>query len=326
MADALALDTWSGSGVKLSQVIDALSVLRNQSDKRGSHRTAVMTLVAVAPKDEQAYAATNVLRTLGGHHPARILILRPDADRAAELDARATLYTMNYDGFPANFEEIVLSVHGQAARHLDSFVEPFTLSDLPIAVWYVNAIPEPTDPLLEVASAVLLDSRDAADGGQLRSLLGLARRRTVVDLSWIRLGPWRELLTDLFEPVAHREWLAHVDQVEVTGKEGPRLLLGGWLSGRLGLRPAQVALQDSRHVEIRLECRDGGQQATFRVERGDITRTVAAQATLPEGPRPRQIVPLAEDPLGVSLATALTHLRPNPTWEAALASATMFPG
>lgn len=324
MADAVALDTWSGSGVRLGDVIDALSVLRDQSNKRGSHRTAVMTLVAVAPRDDQANAATNVLRSLGGHHPARILILRPDPDQAAALDARATLYTMSSDGCPANFEEVVLSVHGQAARHLDSFVEPFTLSDLPIAVWYVSAIPEPTDPLLEVASAVLLDSRDAADGGQLRSLLGLARRRTVVDLSWIRLGPWRELLADLFEPTAHRAWLAHIERAEVTGKEGPRRLLGGWLSAQLGLRPSQVVLQDSRHVEIRLQCRDDVGQATFSVERGDATRTVAAQATLPEGPTPRQIVPLAEDPLGVSLATALTHLQPSPTWETALASAILF--
>jgi glucose-6-phosphate dehydrogenase assembly protein OpcA len=283
-----------------------------------------MTLVAVAANDDEASAATQVLRSLGGHHPARIVILRPDLDQVAELDARATLYAMESDDHRVNFEEVELSVRGQAANHLDSFVEPFTLSDLPIAVWYVNAIPNPADPLLHVATVVLLDSRDAGDAVELRALLGLVRRRTVLDLSWIRLGPWRELLAGLFDPVDNRVWLNHVDHVEVTGKEGPRRLLGGWISAELSLSARQVRLTDARHVEIRIVCRREDQEAVFSVVRGDLTRTVAADADLPAGPTPRQIVPLADEPLAVALATALTNLRPDPTWEKALSSATVF--
>jgi glucose-6-phosphate dehydrogenase assembly protein OpcA len=283
-----------------------------------------MTLVAVAAKDEEASSATTVLRSLGGHHPARIVILRPDLDQVAELDARATLYAMDSDNHRVNFEEVELSVHGQAANHLDSFVEPFTLSDLPVAVWYVNAIPNPADPLLHVASVVLLDSRDAGDATELRALLGLVRRRTVIDLSWIRLGPWRELLAGLFDPADHRVWLDHVDHVEVTGKDGPRRLLGGWITAQLSLSPRQVRLTAARHVEIRIVCRRDNQEAVFSVVRGDLTRTVAAEADLPSGPTPRQIVPLADEPLPVALATALTNLQPDPTWEKALSSATVF--
>jgi glucose-6-phosphate dehydrogenase assembly protein OpcA len=283
-----------------------------------------MTLVAVAATDEQAATATKALRSLGGHHPARIVILRPDLDQVAELDARATLYAMESDDHRVNFEEVELRVQGQAANHLDSFVEPFTLSDLPVAVWYVNAIPDPADPLLHVANVVLLDSRDAADAVQLRALLGLVRRRTVIDLSWIRLGPWRELLSGLFDPVDQRAWLQDVDHVKVTGKDGPRRLLGGWVTTQLNLNPRQVELADARHVEIRIVCRRAGQEAVFSVVRGDMTRTVASEAELPDGPRPRQIVPLADDPLPVALATALTLLRPDPTWEKALSSATVF--
>jgi glucose-6-phosphate dehydrogenase assembly protein OpcA len=324
VAEPIALDTWSAKGVRLSDVINALSDLRDQTHDRGSARTAVMTLVAVAPGDDQAYAATNVLRSLGGHHPARIVILRPDPDQVAELDARATLYSMQADDHRINFEEVILSIQGQAAHHLDSFVEAFTVSDLPVAVWYVSAIPDPTDPLLSVASAVLLDSRDAEDAGELRSLLGLARRRTVVDLSWIRLGPWRELLAGMFEAPSNRSWLNAVESAEVTGKSGPRRLLGGWLSGQLGLLPGQVSLVDARHVEIRLRCGRNGETATFSVERGDQHRTVTAEAVLPSGPTERQVVPLADEPLGVALATGLTHLRPDPVWEKALSSANLL--
>ena len=70
LADSVAVDDWSAEGVHLSDVINALSVLRDQSSERNSARTAVMTLIAVAPGDEQAYRATNALRALGGHHPA----------------------------------------------------------------------------------------------------------------------------------------------------------------------------------------------------------------------------------------------------------------
>ena len=69
-------------------------------------------------------------------------------------------------------------------------------------------------------------------------------------------------------------------------------------------------------------CRRDGQEADFTVTRGEGERTVAAQAALPAA-RPLHLsAALAEDPLPTSLATALTHLRPDPTWENALFSAT----
>jgi glucose-6-phosphate dehydrogenase assembly protein OpcA len=320
MADAVAIDTWDGQGVRVGEVVKALTDLQHETGDRNTARTAVMTLIAVAATDEQADGATRALRALGRHHPARILIIRPDPDQVATLDAQARLYAVDADGHLINFEEITLWVSGQAAKHLDSLVEAFTLSDLPVALWFVNSVPEPTDPLLTVASAVLLDSRDAQ--GQLRSLLELARRRTVVDLSWARLAPWRELLANLFDPPDARVWLDGVSEVEVHGKTGPRHLLGGWLASQLDLRPNQVVLSDGRHVEIRVTSRRGSDTALFEVQRGDQHRTVSAQAILPSGVTPVQSITLAEDPLPTALATALTRLKPDVTWEKALSAAT----
>ena len=323
MADALAVDHWSGDGVRLSDVVSALSDLRDQSaDQHSSARTAVMTLIAVAPGDEQAYGATGALRSLAGHHPSRIVILRPDPDSVAHLDARTTLYAYESDHHRFNFEEVQLGIGGQAAHHLDSLVEAFTLSDLPVVVWYVNSIPEPHDPLLTVASAILIDSRDAPDSGQLRSLLQLARRRTLVDLSWSRLQPWRELLSALFDPPANRHWLDSVDEVEVLGKEGPRRLLGGWVAAQTGLAPRKVRLGDARHVCIHMTSEEAGQKASFIVERAEGQRLVAAEAVLPDGSNMHATSVLPEDPLATSLANALTHLRPDPIWERALSAAT----
>jgi glucose-6-phosphate dehydrogenase assembly protein OpcA len=329
VASPVAVDTWSGRGVRLSDVVEALADLRHQSPSKNAARTAVMTLVAVIPDDEQTPAATRAIEALGLHHPARIVLLRPDPDQVATLDAGAVLYAMEEAGHQVNFEEVTLAVGGQAARHLDSLVEAFTLSDLPIPVWYVGDIPDPSDPLLPVATAVLVDTRDEeVYTGQARAVLELARRRTVVDLSWIRLGPWRELLAGLFEPEAHRAWLRAVERVEVSGKVGPRHLLGGWLSTQLRLRPDQVRLMDSQHVQIRVICRRGGEEALFEVGRARLSRMVSGRVELPDGPDGSpgvidhaQPILLADDPLAASLAEALTHLQPDPVWEHALYAA-----
>ena len=320
--EPVILDEWAQEGVRLSEVVDRLGELHEASTmQQFAARTAVMTLVAVAANDELAMPAMEALRSLAGHHPSRIVLLRPDADSVAHLDARTSLYSLDQDDHRVCFEEVQLQVGGQAAFHLDSVVEAFTLSDLPVVVWYVNAIPEASDPLLSVASAVLIDSRDAPDPAQLRSLLALARRRTVVDLSWSRLRPWRELLASLFDPPANRPWLDYLQAIEISGKEGPRRLLGGWLVAQTGVSPRRVALHDTRHVSIRLVGQRDGSTATFTVERVNGQRLVAAEAIVPDSPPLHSSTPLPDDPLASSLANGLTHLRPDPVWETALSTA-----
>ena len=320
--ELLVLDEWSGHGVRLSDVVDGLSELHAESTREQfAARTAVMTLVAVASQDGDVEPAMDALRSLAGHHPSRIVLVRPDPDAVAHLDARATLYSLDRDGHQVCFEEVQLDVAGQAAFHLDSLVEAFTLSDLPVVVWYVNSIPDASDPLLSVATAVLIDSRDAPDAAQLRSLLALARRRTLVDLSWSRLRPWREMLAALFDPQANRPWLDAIDAVEITGKIGPRRLLGGWLVAQIGVSPRRVTLEDARHVSIRLTAAHGGEAASFVVARVQDQRLVAAEAVVADGAPLHATTMLPDDPLASSLANGLTHLRPDPVWERALSTA-----
>ncbi|MGH9076170.1 MAG: glucose-6-phosphate dehydrogenase assembly protein OpcA [Acidimicrobiales bacterium] len=223
-------------------------------------------------------------------------------------------------GANAYFEEITLSVGGQAALHLDSLVEPFTLADLPVVVWYVDALPDPADPLLAVADAVLVDSRDA-EGLDLRRLLELASRRSVVDLSWMRLEPARSLLASLFDPPAFRPFAAAATSATVRGKPGPRHLLGGWLSAQLDLPPRQVELVDARHIGITIETALAGDLATFEIGRLESGHTLWAAATVASGPSPRQILPLPDDRLPAWLALALTRLHSDGIWERALSAA-----
>jgi glucose-6-phosphate dehydrogenase assembly protein OpcA len=325
-----AVQTWEHANVGLGQVLASLPELRRQaSGGEAGTRTAVMTLVMVldAGDDPDEHAAS--FRSLGGHHPCRMVVLRPDPDSTPAIDATACLWRAQRagdDDHPVFFEEVHLRVGGQAASHLASIVGPFVLADLPAVMWFPDGVPDPADPLLRLASAVVVDTRSvgpgAADiGHSYRTLLELANHQPVVDLSWVRLQPWRELLAGLFEPEHNREFLPGVRLASVRGKPGPRHMLGGWLMSQLDLRARELVLEDARHVAITIDAQYQGEDGKFQVTRDDGTRAVWAQATLSGGISHRQGLPLPDDSLTSALSTAISNLRADRVWERALAAA-----
>jgi glucose-6-phosphate dehydrogenase assembly protein OpcA len=287
-------------------------------------RTAVMTLVVVDDNDEETEACLSAVRALGSHHPCRAIVVRPDPDSTPSIDAMACLWRAEQaesDGHPVFFEELHLRVGGQAASHLASIVGPFALADLPLVLWFPGALPDPSDPLLALGSALVVDTRSASGAHSYRTLLELANRQPVVDLSWVRLQPWRELLAGLFEPEHSRLFAHGVRSAVVKGKPGPRHLLGGWLVSQLDLRSREMTLADARHVEISLEATYQDEEGSFLVGRDEGTRAVWARARLSCGVAHNQALPLPDDSLTSALSSAMGNLRADPVWERALAGA-----
>lgn len=359
MATAVAVGTWEGSGVRLGQVAAELGLLRRGASERAA-RAAVMTLVVVASTDEAAARAVDAVHAVVAHHPARVVVLRPEADAAATLDGRAELFRMverpsagpsettppaasSDEDVPVSFEEVTLAVGGQAAHHLDSLVDPFTLGDLPVVTWYPDGLPDAADDrLLSGSHTVLVDTRDTGDPIALRRLLELARRRVVVDLSWVRLESYRDLIAGLFDPAEYRPFCQDVTSARVAGKPGPRHLLGGWLLAQLGLAPRQVDLADARHVSIELHAAAHGRRAVFAVGRLDEPRGLWAGVRpasggetrdgvlgreqeggpLDVGGPPRQVAQLPDTSLPTTLASALSRMNSDDAiWARALAAA-----
>jgi glucose-6-phosphate dehydrogenase assembly protein OpcA len=321
VANPLVLDTWAASDVRLSDVLNAMVDLR-QSSAREATSTSVMTLVIVAQSDDEEYRSTQAMHALGVRHPARVLVVRPQEDRKSPgVDARLTLYGADSGSHPVSFGEITLTVRGDGCQHLDSIIEPFTLPDLPVVVWYPGSLPEVSHCLLTQADTLLVDSKEAGELDAFIELITLGRRSVVVDLSWVRLSPWRTLLAALFDGATYRPFANGVTSVEVAGKPGPRYLLGGWLSSRLGLDPAMVNLSDARHVSVWMSARHGDQRATFSAVRSGEERVVRAGAHIEGGPSHEELLPLPDDSLTWSLAHALTHLHRDPIWERSLLDA-----
>ena len=288
-----------------------------------------MTIVMVIGPNDDPVACAESVRSLGAHHPCRAVVLRPDPDSTPVIDASATLWRATAaaaEGHPMFFEEVHLKVGGQAASHLSSIVGPFILADLPVAMWFPADLPDPTDPLLRLAS--VLDGRHrlvgpelAAIGHSYRTLLELANHQPVVDLSWVRLQPWRDLLAGLFEPEHSRHFLQGVRLASVKGKPGPRHMLGGWLMAQLDLRAREARPE-------RFQARRHNPRGLLRRRRGQVpgeprrrARAVWAKASLSGGMAHGQAMPLPDDSLTSALSAAIANLRADRVWERALAAA-----
>jgi glucose-6-phosphate dehydrogenase assembly protein OpcA len=301
-----------------------------------------MTLVVVAAGDIAAADAIGAVQAVVADHPARVLVVRPDPDTTAVLDARVELFRVDGartpgpeadDDTAACFEQITLAVGGQAARHLDSLVEPLLQGDLPVVAWFVDRVPDvPADGLVSVAGTVIVDTR-AGDPASLRALSELGRRLPVVDLSWIRLEPVRDLIASLFDPPERRPFTDSVVSARVAGKPGPRHLLAGWLARQLGLARRQVELIDARHVAARLEAVHAGRRVAFEVGRLADRRGLWASEQPLDGwdEQPdatagqagtRRVVQMPDTSLTPTLAAALARMNTqDPVWTKAIAAA-----
>lgn len=326
MAEPVVLASWEHEPVTLGRVMDTMTRLRQEKTIRASTVTSVMTLVIMAMDDADEARANAAIGVLGGHHPARIVIVRPDRNGADGIAARVAIWGSKDDDVGASrrttVDVICLTARGAAAGHLRSIVEPFTLADVPIMVWYPGHLPDPSSASPGPASATIVDSKEAGAHEDLSVIAGLVRDgRCVIDLSWTRLTAWRELLAALFDGPEFRGLFGHVRSVRVQGKPGPRHLLAGWLVSRLGLDPEVVTLEDSVHATIALTAFQDGAEATVTVSRADGARLVRGSAVIDGGPSRSTVVSLPDDNLGWSLAQALTHPVRDRVWEQALQAA-----
>lgn len=313
------LGSWSAEDTNAGAVETALTELRRH-EVRAAVRTAVLTLVVPVREDEAA-EALDVVRQLGGRHPSRTIVLIVEDGNAAGLDAEVTVQAVEREGRAVCFEDLVLRVRGSTVSHLDSLVEPFTLPDVPVACWLPNRLPTLADPLLGAADRVVVDGREAITGDALTDLTALVRRLPVVDLSWVRLSPWRELMAGLFEGEAFRPFVSGVRAVRVSGKPGPRVLLAGWLLSRLGLSRAKVHLEDARHATMEVMATHDGRTGHFRVERPSEDRTVHANAEIEGGPSHSRLLRLRDRSAARVLGEALTRMGHDQVYEQALAAA-----
>ncbi|HEX2849245.1 MAG TPA: glucose-6-phosphate dehydrogenase assembly protein OpcA [Acidimicrobiales bacterium] len=324
MAQPLTLSVWSDENVKVADVLAAMEGLR-KPERLPPFRTTVMTLVMLASRRSNADWAMSAVYELGGRHPARTLLILTDPYGDTGVDAEVRLLGGRADGAELWFEDIELTVRGDVTDHLDSLIEPFTVADLPVVSWFVDGLPAADDAMIRASDVILVDARGFGDTDCFETIASLLEERPVVDLSWVRLAPWRALLAGLFDGRELRPFLSGVRSVQVFGKTGPRHLLGGWLVDRLGLEHDVVELHDALHVSIGIDAVAGGRTARFEVVRAGDERMVTARAHISGGPESSSVVVLPDATPAWGLADALSHLERDPVYEGALRVALALP-
>src|SRR2546423_14539604 len=110
--------SWSGRGVSIGRVDDALLDLR-RGEQRAATRISTINLVVVAEDDADAQRARAAMRRLGGRNPGRTVILIPDPDGAPNVDAHVRLYRATVDDRCVWWEEVQIMVAGPVCEDLD---------------------------------------------------------------------------------------------------------------------------------------------------------------------------------------------------------------
>jgi len=228
-------------------------------------RASVLNLIVTVVDASAADRVVQTLVDLGVRHPSRAIVLVPQQASAGEpIDARISTHCNESAarGDQICYEEIVLTVRGDAADHLSGIVAPLLIHDLPTHIWWPGDPPfaDPVfDQLIEMGDRVIIDSSDFGDLlTGLQRAANLRRRSGVGDLAWERLAWWQELTAQFFDAPRFRRYLPnlsrlniryavpptasvrHDDDDEVApGVRAPMaqaVLYAGWIATRLGWR------------------------------------------------------------------------------------------
>lgn len=298
-AASLATPVWEAPGTTVPAIGAQLANLWVPPDQEGEGqvvtekglphaRASVLNLIVTVVDPDAADRVVRTMMDLGIRHPSRAIVLVADPDAKGDaIDARISTHCHSTGGDDDRicYEEVVLTVRGEAARHLSGIVAPLLIHDLPTHVWWPGDPPfgHPVfDQLVGMADRLIVDSSDFGDLlTGYRRLSNLRRRSGVGDLLWDRLGWWQELTAEFFDAPRFRRYLANLNRLVVRyavattdtepsphearisdvapGIRSPisqALLYAGWLASRLGWRRdrALEAMRDGS-MRLRLESR-----------------------------------------------------------------------
>jgi glucose-6-phosphate dehydrogenase assembly protein OpcA len=291
-ADSLAQPVWEERATSVRAIEQQLAKLWDLPSAEGQPmlgeigmphaRASVLNLIVVVTGASAADRVVATLMGLGERHPSRAIILVADPGASGPpIDARISAHCHGTDTVRVCYEEVILTIRGESAHHLDGVVAPLLIHDLPTHVWW------PGDPpfshpvfaqLIELTDRVLNDTSDFGDLlGGYRRLATVRRKSGVGDLTWERLMWWQELTAQFFDAPRFRRYLPNLSALvvryavtpagsnrEVDGEVAPGvhaplaqpLLYAAWIGSRLGWRrwSTEAPLADDR-LRLRLEGR-----------------------------------------------------------------------
>jgi hypothetical protein len=215
----------------VSEIERKLAALRLDDERGGARqRTSVMTHIAWVP-EEWVEAAEDVLTGLADRHPSRTIVLFPqsgDGGLEGEVDVESF---GRGGGRTVCTDTIRIRLHGTAAAHPASVVEPLLIPDLPVFLRWRGLPPFDDSAFVELVETVdrlIVDSTEWPGlPAPYAEFAEVFDRVAVSDIAWARTSRWRPMLASLWPQIAE------VKKIKVTGTLAQAHLLAGWLRSRL---------------------------------------------------------------------------------------------
>ena len=245
------LGVWSVANADNDSAEAALRRLR-AVHPAGALRNAVLSLVVLVDDPRDTMSVLRVGDALGAALPSRVVVVSCLPDGPTNTRTSLIVRLVERDGAPPLcVEQLHLRASGDAVAHVEAIVRPWLLPGLPVAVWVPARVPGATEPGVAGADCVVVDSDRLGrvlDDGDLAAL----RDQPAIDLAWVRLHPWRRLLADAFAAHDLSPMVRGFERADIVGGAPWSALVGGWLTSRLDLAPANVRLVagDRRAVHL----------------------------------------------------------------------------
>ncbi len=259
-------------------------------------------IVFIDDRDHRDWVVERALK-IADKHPSRLLLLDATAEHD---DAFVVTASTEEGGSMVLTERVEIPVGKLEPARMGSLVMALTRPDVPSVLWWTapHVTTDPRfGPLADVVSNVLVDSSGTVRDGI--TLVGLERfwerhnRTCLVDLAWMRLSPWRDMIAGSFDGPNIRKELFSLRRLRVvSGTDAEAYYIAGWLASRLGWQVAGPRKFTDRN----------GLPVDFVVERsGEMRRVTTVEL---DSLATQYSATLTEDPTVVALKADGEYVRP----------------
>ena len=208
-----------------------------KEQEHGVLRACAMTFIVATADQGDDQELGEMIASLMHEHPSRAIVLR--IRPTGELDARVFAQCWMPFGKRQQIccEQVEITSPESQLGEAASVITGIAVPDLPVVLYLRTAalITNPAlEPVLPLASKLIVDSSRVADAASGLKYLDRLRSKTpgCADLSWARLTPWREAVSQLFDHQEARNALDSIDEIRVV-HAGDRIpsaayYLAGW--------------------------------------------------------------------------------------------------
>ena len=231
----------------LGKLWTSLGQEEKQHGKPTVLRACAMTLIIATDDPDGGFAASQTISDLMREHPSRGIVLAVSDKAEHGLEARVLAQCWKPFGKAQQIccEQIEITARPESWPNVGPTLTGLIAADLPVIFWcrHQGALSPLAsrkqkaglEAVMSLATKTIVDSK--GEDAELRlDLLATWRKlgRTVADLEWTRLTPWREPIAHIFDNDARENRVSTFREIEVVhGGDRPgasALYAAGWLS------------------------------------------------------------------------------------------------